>query len=103
MGPERRFNEGDLRGAEPRYSVENRRLIAAMLDQFEPVARKHGLTLAQLVIAWTFHQEGVTHALCGARNRQQALENAAAADVEFSDDDLRAINEAIDTYLAVGV
>ena len=74
-----------------------------MLDHFGPVAREHGMTLAQLVIAWTIHQDGVTHALCGARNRRQALENAAAANVGFSDDELRVINDAIDEYLAVGV
>jgi methylglyoxal reductase len=103
MGPERHFNAGDLRLIEPRYSVENRRRIALMLERFRPIADEHGLTLAQLVIAWTAHQPGLTHVLCGARNRQQALENAAAGEVELRENEIQTIDEAIDEFLAVAV
>ena len=33
---------------------------------------------AQIVIAWTLPQPGITFALCGARNPEQAIENARA-------------------------
>ena len=95
VGPDRTFNEGDQRLTSPRFSVENRATVAAMLEEFRPVADKHGLTLAQLVIAWTVAKPGVTHVLCGARNPAQAKENAAAGNVALSDQDIEAIDRAI--------
>ncbi|MCL4194255.1 MAG: aldo/keto reductase, partial [Thermoguttaceae bacterium] len=84
FGPDRRLNPGDYRAASPRFSVENRRRIAEMLHQMQPIAERYRFSPAQLVIAWTLHQPGLTHVLCGARNRQQVQKNAAAGDVELS-------------------
>lgn len=77
--PKRIFNEGDVRNMRPRYSVENRRKVAAMLDEFQPIADDLSLTLTQLAIAWTISHHGITHALCGARTPEQAIENAKGA------------------------
>ncbi len=98
VGPERQFAPGDLRLTDPRFAVRQREKIAAMLARFQPIAETHGLTLAQLVIAWALHQPGLSHTLCGARNPQQALENAAAGDVELSRDELTTIDAAIEQY-----
>ncbi|MEJ2008445.1 MAG: aldo/keto reductase [Acidobacteriota bacterium] len=84
IGPERQFPPDDLRHSRPRFSVESRRKVLAMLDRMRPIAEKHGLTLAQLVIAWTAAQPGVTHVLVGARNAEQAQENAAAGNATLS-------------------
>ncbi len=92
---DREFPEGDQRRDRPRFSPENRLKILAMLADFQPVADRHGITLAQLAIAWTVAQPGVTHALCGARNPQQAKENAAAGDVVLGDDDIATIEAAL--------
>jgi aryl-alcohol dehydrogenase-like predicted oxidoreductase len=100
VGPDRQFPRGDLRHGDERFSAENRRRVAEMLESLEPIAEQHNVSLAQLTIAWTFHQPGLSHVLCGARNPQQACENAAAADVELSDDELRTMREAIETYAA---
>jgi aryl-alcohol dehydrogenase-like predicted oxidoreductase len=51
--------------------------------------------LAQLAIAWTLAQPGLTHALVGARNPQQAEENATAADVVLADEELTVIAGAL--------
>ena len=48
-----------------------------------------------VAIAWTVAQPGVTHALCGARNRTQAEENARAGRVQLSQEDLDTMNQAI--------
>jgi methylglyoxal reductase len=65
---ERRFTPDDLRYNGPRFSLESRRRVFAMLDRIRPVATKHGVTLVQLAIAWTVAQKGITHALVGARD-----------------------------------
>ena len=100
VGPERKFANGDLRNDSPRFGVENRRKIAAMLDEFKSIAEEHGISLAQLAIAWTVSQPAMTHALCGARNPEQAMENAAAGDVVLSDEEQQIINQAIDIHAA---
>lgn len=95
IGPERVFPEGDLRRERPRFSVENRERVRALLDAFGPLAEKHACTLGQLVIAWTTHQPGVTHALVGARTPAQAAENAAAGRIGLDADDLATMTAAI--------
>ncbi len=95
VGPEREFTGDDIRNQIPLFSKENRVKVAAMLEKMNPIAEKYGLTLSQLVLAWTVEQPGVTHALAGARNPAQARENARAAQVELDADDVETIGEMI--------
>lgn len=95
VGPDREFPEDDIRHSNPRFSVESRNQVLAMLDKMRPTAEKHQLTLAQLVIAWTIAQPGLTHALVGARNIQQAEENAAAGAVTLSREELETLNQIV--------
>lgn len=97
VGPDRQFAEGDQRRSKPRFSVENRRRAQAMLDRLRPIAERHGASLAQLTIAWTFSQPGLTHVLCGARSPEQVTENAGAARVRLSEEELAEIAEIIRT------
>ncbi len=96
VGPERTFEEGDQRRDSERFSAENRKRVAAMLEKLKPIAADHGISLAQLTIAWTIHQPGLTHALCGVRTTQQAKENAAAGDVRLRDEELQTMRDAIE-------
>jgi aryl-alcohol dehydrogenase-like predicted oxidoreductase len=100
VGPDRQFTGDDQRLRDPRFSVENRKKVAAMLDEFKSIAEGHGLTMAQLVIAWTAAQRGVTHALVGVRNVQQARENARAGDVVLSRDELATMDRIIREHAA---
>lgn len=95
IGPERVFDTNDLRHNQPRFSVENRRRVAQLLAAFRPVADKHRITLGQLAIAWTVHQPGCSHALIGARNAKQAVENAHAGTVALDASDLAAMGQAL--------
>ncbi|MGO4620717.1 aldo/keto reductase [Ensifer sp. 2YAB10] len=95
IGPERVFSGDDQRRDNPRFSVGNREKVAAFAKAIRPVAEKHGATIAQIVIAWTLAQDGVTFALCGARNPAQALDNARAGTIRLDQDDLKGIDAAI--------
>ena len=99
IGPERVFNDGDQRNYKPRFSVENRQRIKQMLDPFQPVADKHGVTLGQLAISWTVARNGCSHALVGARTAEQVLENAVGGTLELDDGDLEIMNSTIDRAL----
>jgi len=93
---EREFAEDDWRTEKPGFDMDSRRRINTMLkEDFQPIADRHGLTCAQLAIAWAIAQPGLTHALVGARNVQQATENAAAGDVILTPAESDAINQAV--------
>lgn len=100
VSADREFPQTDVRQKNPYFRPQNRVQVNAMLERLRPLAEQRGLTLAQLIVAWTIAQPGVTAALVGARNPQQAKENAAAADVELSAHDLEEIRrEALELEL----
>ena len=98
IGPERVFAQGDQRLGNARFSVENRQRVKEMLDQFSPIAEAHRVSMAQLIIAWTVSQRGCTHALVGARDPEQAVENAGAGAVLLSADELRLMQAGVDAF-----
>jgi methylglyoxal reductase len=94
VGMDRRFGSGEIRGNEnwnPWFKPENRRKVLAMLAGWKDLTEKYDCSLAQLVIAWTAAQPGVTHVLVGARRTDQALENAAAGGLTLEEGDLERI------------
>ncbi len=95
IDPDRQFGAGDLRRGNRRFGKANLERVAAMLEQIQPIAEKHRATLAQLAIAWTISRPGVTVALCGARNPQQATENAAAGELSLSTEELETIGKIV--------
>jgi len=97
ISPDREFKEGDLRRGHASFTPENLKKTGALLDKIRPIADRRGLTIGQTVIAWTLAQPGLTHALVGARTKQQAVENAAAGDVVLGADELAAISAALRT------
>lgn len=100
IGPDRVFAGDDQRKDNPRFSVANRVKVARLMREIAPIASAHGASHAQIVIAWTIQQPGITFALCGARNPDQARENAKAGRIRLSKDELKIISEAAGTHLA---
>ncbi len=99
IGPEREFTGDDLRRGNPRFSVDNRGRVARFSAQIEPIAKRHKAEVADVVIAWTLAQPGITFSLCGARNAAQAAENARAGEISLSADELVAIDAAVSAHL----
>lgn len=62
--------------------------VKKLNDNLADLGTKYKATTAELVLAWTFHQPGITAALAGARNAQQATENSKAMYINISKDDL---------------
>ena len=59
------------------------------------MAVEKGVSLAQLVLRWTIDQPGITVALAGARNATQAVENAKAADIKLSKEEVELVSEKL--------
>ena len=94
------FEGDDQRAADPRFSPQNRQHAANFAAALTPLADQHGASIAQLVIAWTLNQPGITFALCGARDPAQALDNAKAARLRLDAADLAHIEATRATHLA---
>ncbi len=93
--PDRQYGPGDLRKASPRFMKGSVERVNAMLDKLQPLAAEHQVSIAQLVIAWTLMQPGITCVLCGARDPAQAAENAAAGAVALQPEEINFIQEAV--------
>jgi aryl-alcohol dehydrogenase-like predicted oxidoreductase len=100
IGPERVFSGDDQRRDSPRFSVANREKVARFAEVLTPIAQEHEASIAQIVIAWTLAQPGITFALCGARNPAQALDNARAGTIRLGAEDLARVEAAIAAELA---
>lgn len=99
MGPDRVFTGDDQRKDNPSFSAANRQKVARLMEEISPISRAHDATPAQIVIAWTVQQPGITFALCGARNPDHARENAGAARIRLLPDEIKTISEAATTHL----
>ncbi|TYC75949.1 aldo/keto reductase [Stappia sp. BW2] len=99
IGPDRTFEGDDQRKDNPRFSVVNRRKVAELMGAIAPIADAHGATKAQVVIAWTLQQPGITFSLCGARDPEQARENAKAGRLRLSEEEIGVIGKAAATHL----
>lgn len=99
IGMDHEFKEGEFRsnpGWFPWLLPENRRRILDLLDGWRPLCEQHGCTLAQLVLAWTLAQPGITHVLAGARKLHHIRETAAAADLVIPAADIDRITRNLD-------
>ncbi len=86
-----KFEEGDNRAKNKLFQGENYEQAQQALDKLRPIAERHQCTLAQLSLAWLIAQPQ-TNAIAGARNTEQAVANAKAADVQLSGDELKEID-----------
>ena len=93
---DRVFPEGDVRRNRPWFQPKNRQRVLDMLEGVKPIAEGHGATLAQVFIAWTVAQPGITTVLVGARNESQVAENAKAGALKLSGDELRTIRALVE-------
>jgi methylglyoxal reductase len=94
VGMDRVFRDDEFRSNfdwNPWFAPVNRQRVVDMLNGWEDLTAKYECSLAQLVIAWTAAQDGVTHVLCGARRVDQAEQNAAAGALTIEADDLARI------------
>lgn len=93
--PGHQFASGDHRPGTAFYAPANIERVNAFLDKIRPLANEKNITLSQLVLRWTIMQPGITIALAGARNAEQAVQNAKAGDIQLSPADISFIDEQL--------
>lgn len=93
--PDHKFVQEDHRATQPHFQPEYIRRVNAFLEKLKPMANKYGATLGQLVLNWTMQQPGITAVLVGARDANQVKENAKAAELNVSKQDIDEINSLL--------
>ena len=68
--------------------------VLTRVQRLRPIADRHGITLAQLALAWVLRKPNVASAIIGATRPSQVEDNAKASGVTLTDDDLREIDAA---------
>jgi aryl-alcohol dehydrogenase-like predicted oxidoreductase len=84
--------ENDFRRTQPRFQGENLEANMRIVAKLREIADEKGITPAQLALAWVLAQGDDIVPIPGTKRRKYLEENAAAADVELSDEELARID-----------
>jgi aryl-alcohol dehydrogenase-like predicted oxidoreductase len=100
--------EDDFRRSQPRFQGENLEANMRIVAKLREIAEEKDVTPAQLALAWVLAQGEDIVPIPGTKRRKYLEENAAAADVELTDEELARIDEELpavsgDRYEAVGM
>ena len=96
------FAADDWRRNNPRFQGDNFRRNLAMVDRVARVAARKGCTPAQLALAWVLARGGDIVPIPGSKRRERLEENAAAADIRLTPEDLQEIDALLPPGMASG-
>jgi aryl-alcohol dehydrogenase-like predicted oxidoreductase len=96
------FPEGDFRGMDPRFKGENMERNLELVDRVKEIADEKGVTPGQLALAWVLSRGDDVVPIPGTKRVSYLEENAAAADIELSEEDLRRIEEIVPAGVVAG-
>jgi aryl-alcohol dehydrogenase-like predicted oxidoreductase len=80
--------EDDRRRSDPRYTPGNMEHNIAMVTKLEAMAKEKGVAVATLALAWLMHRDANVIPIPSSKSRNHLEENAAAANLELSLQDL---------------
>jgi aryl-alcohol dehydrogenase-like predicted oxidoreductase len=64
------------------------------IEALEPIARSHGVSVAQVALAWILSKQQVSTIIIGARRLEQLKDNLAASKLVLSEAELKALDDA---------
>lgn len=82
------FDSTDFRNIVPRFTPEARKANRALVDLLNRLAQRRNATPAQIALAWLLAQKPWIVPIPGTTKRHRLQENAAAAAIELTKDDL---------------
>jgi aryl-alcohol dehydrogenase-like predicted oxidoreductase len=91
----RAIGPGDPRSRFPRFAAENLGRNLDLLSALEKIAQEHGVTTAQLAIAWVLSRGFDIVPLIGTKRRDRLAEALGALELRLRPDDLAALEAAI--------
>ena len=97
------FEPDDYRRFSPRFQGENFEKNLLLVKKVEEIAKAKNITPSQLALAWVLEQGDGIVPIPGTKHIKYLLENAAAVDVEFSQDELESIEKVFPKDAAAGM
>ena len=94
--------EGDRRRDMPRFQGENFDTNIRMVDALKAIAKRRGVTPAQLALAWVLAQGDDIVPIPGTKRRKYLEENVAAVDIVLSAAELQEISAAFPAGAVAG-
>jgi aryl-alcohol dehydrogenase-like predicted oxidoreductase len=88
------LDENDFRRRGPRFQGDNFQKNLDLVAQVEEIAAEKGITPSQLALAWVLAQGDDIVPIPGTKRVKYLEENAKAADVKLTDEDVQRIEEA---------
>ena len=95
--------EDDYRRFSPRFQGENFDKNIKLVGKVEEIAKEKGITASQLALAWALAQGDDIVPIPGTKRRKYLEQNAAAADVILSQEDLVRIEDVFPKDAAAGL
>jgi len=83
----------DYRRNDPRFQGENFDRNVRVVNALQSVGKRFGATPSQIALAWLLHRGSDVVPIPGTKRRKYLEENAAAADIRLSREDLRALDD----------
>lgn len=96
------FAPDDYRRSSPRFQGENFQKNLQLVQRLEEIAQKKGCKPSQLALAWVLAQGEDIVPIPGTKRRQYLQENAAAADLVLTPQELQKIDEILPQGVAAG-
>jgi aryl-alcohol dehydrogenase-like predicted oxidoreductase len=96
------LDETDFRRRGPRFQDENLRRNLALVEEVEKLAAEKGVTPSQLALAWVLSRGDDIVPIPGTKRRSYLEENAAAADIELTGEELARLEQAFPVGAAAG-
>ena len=94
--------QDDWRRNMPRFQGENFQKNLELVKAVEKIAEERGVKSSQIALAWLLHQGNDIVPIPGTKHRKYLEENAAAATLRLSPEDLKRIDMAFPMGMAVG-
>jgi aryl-alcohol dehydrogenase-like predicted oxidoreductase len=85
------LDEGDFRRYGPRFTGENLKENLKLAGRVKALAEEKGVTPGQLALAWVLHRSEHIVPIPGTKRVRYLEENAAAADIELSPEEVERI------------
>ncbi|PZE22367.1 aldo/keto reductase [Paenibacillus xerothermodurans] len=88
----KQLDENDFRSTRRLFLPEHLKLEEELILLMKEIADTRNKTIAQIAISWLLHQNALTTAIIGSQSIKHMKENVEAVDIQFSSEELNALD-----------
>ncbi len=97
------LEENDIRRYSPRFQGDNLRKNLNLVDKVEEIAKRKGVTSAQIALAWILSKGDDIVPIPGTKHVKYLEENAKAVEINLTDNELEEIEDIMPPGAASGL